>query len=280
MASVVSINYMENKLQVSVIVIAKNAERCISRCLESVYRWAREIVVVINDCNDHTAAIAASFGAKVIDHPWQGFKEQRNFAKQQATMPWVLSIDADEIISEELKQSLINFIAKDDANYNGASCPRLTYFLGKSVTHGGLFPDISIRLFRKNKGNWEGRRIHERLHVDGKIFLLEGNLLHYSYGSLREQIERLLVYSEFFVSDHRGQEISGFVIFLQTFSCFFKRYILKLGFLDGFRGLYLAIAASFFRLYEFTRLYENNRLEAFSGKNPEDAELDAILKKS
>lgn len=274
-----SVDCMDNKLPVSVVIIARNAERCIARCLDHIYRWAGEIVVVTNDCTDRTAAIASYFGAQVIDHPWQGFKEQRNFAKQQATMPWVLSIDADEIISEELKLSIMNFIAKDDAHYNGASCARLTYFLGRSVTHGGLFPDISIRLFRKNKGNWEGRRIHERLQVEGEILLLEGNLLHYSYGSLREQIERLLVYSEFFVNDHRGEKISGFAIFLKTFSCFFNRYIAKLGFLDGFRGLYLALAASFFRLYECTRLYENNRLEDSSAKDPEEAKFDAILKK-
>jgi glycosyltransferase involved in cell wall biosynthesis len=271
-----TVNYLNNKLQISVVIIAKNAEQCIGRCLESVYRWVGEIVVVINDCSDRTAAIATSFGAKVVDHPWQGFKEQRNFAKQLATMPWVLSIDADEIISDELKQSIMNFIAKDDTHYNGASCPRLTYFFGKSVTHGGLFPDISIRLFRKNKGNWEGRRIHERLHVDGEIFLLEGHLLHYSYGSIREQIERLLVYSEFFVSDHRGEQVSGPIIFWQTFSCFLRRYIFKGGFLDGFRGFYLAVAASFFRLYEYTRLYENNYSEPSRSKYPENALSDII----
>jgi glycosyltransferase involved in cell wall biosynthesis len=261
---------VEDKLQVSVVIIAKNAAQCIVRCLESVYRWAQEVIVITNDCTDQTASVAATFGAKVVDHLWQGFKEQRNFAKQLATMPWVLSLDADEVVSEELKQSIMSFVAKDDVRYDGASCSRLTYFLGKSVTHGGLFPDISIRLFRENKGSWEGRRIHERLQVEGKVLLLEGNLLHYSHGSIREQIERLLVYSEYFVSDSKGEQVSSWKIFSQTFLCFFTRYIIKLGFLDGFRGLYLALAVSFFRLYEYTRLYENNLLEIATNKNAEN----------
>jgi glycosyltransferase involved in cell wall biosynthesis len=249
---------MENKLPMSVVIIAKNAEQCIGRCLESVYRWAQEIIVVTNDCTDQTASIALSFGARVIDHPWQGFRAQRNFAKGLTSMPWVLSIDADESVSEALKCSTMDFIAKDEKNYNGASCTRLTYFLGKSVTHGGLYPDRSIRLFRRDKGNWEGDSSHERLRVEGEIFPLEGDLLHYSHGSLQEQIERLLVYAEHFVNEHKGHSISSWKICLQTFSCFFRRFILKAGFLDGFRGFYLALTASFFRLYEHTRLYEYN----------------------
>ncbi|MDR2200855.1 MAG: glycosyltransferase family 2 protein [Puniceicoccales bacterium] len=257
---------IENKLQISVVIIARNAEQCIGRCLESVYRWAQEIVVVTNDCIDQTASIALSFGARVIDHPWQGFRAQRNFARGLASTPWLLSIDADEAVSEELKCSIMDFIAKDENNYNGASCARLTYFLGKSVTHGGLYPDKSIRLFRKDKGNWEGDSSHERLRVQGEIFPLEGNLLHYSHGSLQEQIERLLVYAEHFVNEHKGNSISSWKICSQTFSCFFKRYILKAGFLDGFRGFYIALLASFFRLYEYTRLYEHNLQQISSEK--------------
>jgi glycosyltransferase involved in cell wall biosynthesis len=162
--------YVENKLPISVVIIAKDAEEYIAHCLESVYRWAQEMIIVTNEVTDEygsnsVAFIAAPFGAKVINHPWQGFKEQRNFAKQLASMPWVLSLDADESVSEELKRSIMDFIAKDDIHYSGASCSRLTYFLGKSVRHGGLFPDIGIRLFRKDKGHWEGRSVLERLHV-------------------------------------------------------------------------------------------------------------------
>ncbi|MDR1435167.1 MAG: glycosyltransferase family 2 protein, partial [Puniceicoccales bacterium] len=263
--------YVENKLPISVVIIAKDAKLCVARCLESVYRWAQEIIVVTNEISDgygdSIASVAASFGAKVVPHAWQGFKEQRNFAKQLAATPWVLSLDADESVSEELKRSVMDFIAKDDTHYNGASCSRLTYFLGKSVRHGGLYPDVNIRLFRRDKGHWEGRSVHERLHVEGEVFLLDGDLLHYSYGSLREQIERLLIYSELFVFDHKGEQISTWKLFFQTCFCFFKRYILRAGFLDGFRGFYLALAASFFHLYENTRLYENNLPQSSSDKN-------------
>ena len=103
-----------NKLPLSVVIIARNAERCIATCLESVYRWAQEVIVVTNDCEDHTAEIAQFYDAKVVNHPWQGFKEQKNFAKQLATMPWILSIDADEEISEKLRQSIMNFVVKDN----------------------------------------------------------------------------------------------------------------------------------------------------------------------
>ncbi|MDR2807262.1 MAG: glycosyltransferase family 2 protein [Puniceicoccales bacterium] len=269
-------NVSQNKLPLSIVIIAKDAERCIARCLESVYRWSQEIVVVINECTDCTAAIAVSFGAQVINHPWQGFKEQRNFAKQLASMPWILSLDADEAVSKELKQSIMDFIVRNDTHYNGASCARLTYFLGKSVLHGGLFPDINVRLFRKNCGHWEGDSTHERLHIDGEVFLLKGNLIHYSHGSLKEQIERLLIYSEFLVKNHKGQQISSWRICIQTFTCFFRRYVLKAGFLDGFRGLYLALAASFFQLYEYTRLYEDNVLHCFPEGNLENVEVSEL----
>lgn len=250
-----------NKLQLSVVIIAKNAERCIPLCLESICRWAGEIIVVTNDCTDRTAEIAESYGARVVEHKWQGFKEQKNFANQLATMPWILSIDSDEVISETLKRSIMDFIAKDDLRYNGASCSRLTYFLGQSLHHGGLYPDVTVRLFRKDKAYWDGRSIHERLHLTGKSLQLDGDIYHYAFGSIREQVERLLIYSELFICDHKHEDVSSWKICCRVFGKFFRQYIWKMGFLDGFRGLYLALASSYFELYSYTRLYENHLLQ-------------------
>ncbi|MDR2735518.1 MAG: glycosyltransferase family 2 protein [Puniceicoccales bacterium] len=253
---------MSNRLPISAVIIASNEEKNISRCLDSVHSWVEEIIVVVNDCVDRTVEIAESYGAKVIEHPWQNFRDQRNFAKQLATKDWILSIDADEAVSEELRSSILMFVADNDKRYNGAEFKRIVFFLNKWIHHGDWYPDHCRRLFRKDYGYWAGGLVHEQLKIDGKVKLLNGNLLHYTYDSTRKHIEMMLKYTDLFVEDHKLDKVDIWSIVAHALWKVFRCYVIKLGFLDGFHGMYIAISQGFFTLYKYTRLLEYQSAQA------------------
>ncbi|MDR1458486.1 MAG: glycosyltransferase family 2 protein [Puniceicoccales bacterium] len=247
---------MNNKLPISVVLIASNEEKNIARCLKSVYTWVEEIIVVVNDCIDRTVEIAESYGATVLEHPWKSFRDQKNFAKQLATKEWVLSIDADEVISKELRSSILMFVVNNDKRYNGASFKRLVFFMGKWIHHGDWYPDHCRRLFRKNCGYWSGGLVHEYLKVTGDVKLLDGNMLHYTYASVKEHVKVMIKYTDLFVEDNRSEPINIWEAAFRAIWKIFRCYIIKLGFLDGFQGIYIALAQGFFTLYKHIHLIE------------------------
>ena len=145
---------MPEPLPISACLIAKNAATTLPRCLASLTHLAAEIIVVHNGCTDNTVAIAKATGARTIEKEWMGYREQKNFTASQATMPWILTIDADEEISHTLTQSIREFIGSDDNRHAGASSPRVTWLINRWIRHGDWYPDIGIRLFRRGQGQW------------------------------------------------------------------------------------------------------------------------------
>jgi len=170
----------------SAVIITYNEERNIGRCLQSLQGIADEIIVVDSGSSDQTCAIARQYGAKVIIHDFEGYSAQKNFAAAQALHDWVLSLDADEALTEDLKASVRKTLAAPghDAYY----IKRLTSFCGSFIRHGGWYPDKQCRLWRKSKGSWQGL-IHEgwRLnHAPGTYGVLDGDLLHYSFDTISD----------------------------------------------------------------------------------------------
>ncbi|SVD37277.1 uncharacterized protein METZ01_LOCUS390131, partial [marine metagenome] len=184
------------KLPLSVVIIAKNAERHVSRCLGSVKDIASEIIVVHNDCTDDTVKIAEEFGAKTVEQEWLGFRDQKNVALDHATQPWILSLDSDEELSSDLSQSIVQFIEKDDPLFNGAYFPRKVWFMGRWITHGTWYPDYSLRLLRQGRGRWTGEVIHEKLEVDGAVKKLNADLLHFPFQDMKDQLTKMVGYSD------------------------------------------------------------------------------------
>ncbi|MDR2432136.1 MAG: glycosyltransferase family 2 protein [Puniceicoccales bacterium] len=256
----------------SVVIIAKNAEKIITRCLQSVVPIADEKIVVINDCTDETKIFAEFYGAKVVEHKWEGFRDQKNFAVDIAMHEWILSLDADEAINETLMTSIKSFISTPNNPYVAAKFARKTFFLRKWISYGDWYPDYSLRLFKKDHGRFTGGRVHERVEVNGKVRRIKGDILHYSGELPGEFINRNTLYAELAARDlfECKKKISPLGAAVKAQWTFFHSYILKFGFLDGPIGYFVARLKSFFTLYKYTRLlnfYEEASLPENSNKS-------------
>ncbi len=232
---------------VSVVIIAQNEGRIISRCLESA-AWAAEIIVVDGGSTDDTAATARESGAKVFDNKFEGFAEQKNFAISKASNEWVLSIDADEVIEKALAEEILSVI-KNPGGCDGYYIPRKNfYYTGRFLRFGGLYPDRQLRLFKKGKGKFEGGRVHEGLKVQGKAGVLKNALLHYTKPGIKAHINTVNKYTglEAEKSLSEGKRATGYTLLFKPAGYFIKHYFLKLGFLDGIEGLiYHVISAHY-----------------------------------
>lgn len=249
------------KLPLSLIIIARNEEKKIARCLDSVAPWVQEIICVINNCSDKTAEIMTSYGAKVFDETWEGFTNQKNKALNYATLPWVLSLDADEEVSPHLARSIHAFFQSSDKDYyDGAYWARRTWFLGRWIKHGDWYPDCVLRLFRREKARFCGGSVHEKIVLSGKSKKLQGDLLHYSFDSISHMSTKFISYGDAFLQDKldkKSLHFSSIKTILRSFWRFFRCYIIRLGFLDGYPGFYIAVNQGFHALFRYTRLYEN-----------------------
>lgn len=250
---------MFKKLPVSLIIIARNEERNLPRCLDSAAPWVSEIIGVINDCTDKTREILESYGAKVYEHDWDGYTNQKKFALAQTTQPWILSLDADEQISPCLARSIQEFFEKDNEQYNGAYWARKTWFLKKWIKHGDWYPDYVVRLFKKDKGHFSGGRVHEKIILDGTTKKLKGNLLHYSFENIGHMNNKLYGYGDAFLKDkvEKGEsKFSASGTILRALWRFLRCYFIRLGFLDGYPGFYISFNQAFYTLFRYTHLYE------------------------
>lgn len=245
-------------MKISVIVITYNEERNIRRCLESVRDIADEMVVVDSGSEDNTAAICKELGATVIvQKPFPGMIEQKNFAAANAQNDWLLSLDADESLSPELKKSIV--AAMDNPQADGYSMNRLTNYCGTWVRHGGWYPDIKLRLFNKHKGQFAGMNPHDRyrLQSGSKTVHLKGDLLHYSYYTLSEHIKQMDTFSTMgaFSLYKRGKRSSILKLLYKPMARFIRNYFLKAGFLDGLTGFIIAISSAYVVFLKYLRLY-------------------------
>ncbi len=250
------------RLPLSVSLIAHNEEANLPRCLRAVKDWTSEIVVVTNDCSDATAAVAREFGAIVIEHPWRDFQTQKNASLDACTQPWILALDADEEVSPALRDEIIAFLKHEtNTSVAGVEFPRKSWFLGRWITHGDWYPDRCLRLFRRQSGRWGGDRAHTHVVVVGSIARLHADLHHYSYANLPSQVFKLSRQSDDFLraQQTKGKRWSLLSSIFRPGWRFFRAYILRLGFLDGFPGFYIAASTAFGTLLRYSRLYEHEQ---------------------
>lgn len=245
----------------TVTVVTLNEESNLRRCLSSVRAIATEIVVVDSGSSDGTRAVAEEFGAKWFNHPWQGFRDQKNYALKQSTQAWVLCLDADEELSSPLRLEIATILAADDPAIQGVSFPRLSRFLGRWIRHGDWYPDRKLRLFRRDQGRFVGEPGHDRVEVDGRVVPLSADLLHYSYPSTNSFLEKLNGFSDAFLQKElaHGKQWSLWQTMLRPWWRFFRGYILRRGFLDGFPGYWIAKATAFSTFVRHSRLYEHEQ---------------------
>jgi glycosyltransferase involved in cell wall biosynthesis len=247
---------------ISIAIISKNEEANLRRCLASAAGLVEEIVIVDSGSTDGTAAVAAEFGARFVHQDWLGFAAQKNLCNSFCTQPWILALDCDEELSPELRNSISAFFEKGDATvFDAAWMARCVWFQGRWIRHGDWYPDKKVRLFRREKGAWAGHansQVHERLVVDGTHTTLRGDLYHYSFSNMKHYLDKHLSYTDVFAA-HEKAEGRGWSIVDAVFRPwwrFFRAYILRLGFLDGFPGFWIAVATAFFTFMRYSRAYE------------------------
>ena len=253
-------------MQISAVIITKNEERNIRRCLESVQSVVDEIVVVDSLSTDKTEEICNEFNVKFVKQQWLGYSEQKNLANNLATNDWILSIDADEELSEELKKSILELKDKDIPDDNVFSMNRLTNYCGHWIRHCGWYPDRKIRIWNRTIGKWQGE-IHEIIDFtkDIKETVLKGDLLHYSFATVQsfehQQFKFAKMRGEHYFQ--KGKKHASFFMAVSPTYCFIQHYIFHLGFLDGKDGYHICRIAAKATKFKYQTLKEliNNNLQ-------------------
>lgn len=241
-----------NKL--SVILITKNEILNIRECLESVL-WANEIIVVDSGSNDGTVEVCRELGATVYVHDWPGFGIQKNRALGYASHQWVLSIDADERVSPELRAEIEQVI--NDNHADGYEISRLSNFCGRFMRHSGWHPDYVLRLFQRDKARFSDALVHESVQMQGSKGRLHNSLLHYSYRDFEDVLAKLNSYSSAsaVMQQQRGKRGGLGTAFLHGLWAFIRTYFLRAGFLDGREGVMLAIMNAENSYYRYIKLW-------------------------
>ncbi len=242
--------------RLSVTVITLDEEERLRACLESV-AWADEIVVVDAESHDKTAQIAREFTDHVLVRPWPGYAAQKNTALAEATGDWVLSLDADEVVSPALRAD-IEALLSGSAAADGYEVPRRNIFWGRWVRHGGLYPDWQLRLFRRGRGRFVERAVHEAVAVDGAVARLRGHLEHRSYRDVADFLARANRYSTLAAEEwiRSGRRIGAADLALRPLGRFLSMYILHAGFLDGWRGFLLAVLYAYYVAMRSAKAWE------------------------
>ena len=257
---------MENRLPVSVCIIASNEAHRIGRALESVTDWAAEIIVVLNeDVNDGTDKIAESFGAKIFREPWKGHIRQKNSAAQKATQKWLLGLDSDEAVSPALRAEIQALFAHPENMQQVAafSFPRCTFYCGRWIRHGDWYPDRQTRLWLRGQAEWGGIDPHDKLMVNGPVARLNHDLLHFSNESITHHLSKIAPFQAVFVKDRRasGRPVNFLELTCRPFWRFVRAYLLRRGFLDGWQGFYIARFNAFSTLTKYAMVLEAESAE-------------------
>ncbi len=251
---------MASRTGLSACIITFNEADRIESCVRST-AFCDEVIVVDSHSSDDTRERAAALGARVIERDWPGYRSQKQFAVEAARYDWVLCLDADERVSDELKREIESLRERGFAGCAGWSVPRITDYFGRFLRHGNAYPDRLVRLFDRRSGGWVGREIHENTRVEGRVGRLGGHLEHYSYRSLGDHQRRMQRYAELMGEAlYDGGKRCGLgKVLLNPQWRFLRGYVLRLGFLDGWRGLVFALVESDYVRRKYLHLYIRSR---------------------
>lgn len=247
---------MSEKLPLSVSIISNNEEKNIGRTLECIAAIASEIIVVDSHSTDKTRDIAASVGAKVFEEDWKGHVGQKNSALGKCTQPWILMLDCDEVVNDELRQSIID--AVENGSCDSYYLNRKTFYLGKLLHHAWQ-PDWNLRLARRSANPvWKGRDPHDKLLAEGKKGRLDGYAIHYSYSGIEDHFNRTVRYAAISAQSKfdAKNKFSPMKLLLNPAIAFFRGYFLKGAFRDGIRGLIAAFSSALGTFLKYALLWD------------------------
>jgi hypothetical protein len=251
----------EQRLPLSVCMIAGAEAHRIRRALDSVAGWTAEIIVLLNDdVSDGTDKIAESFGAKVFREPWKGYVAQKNSSAQKAACDWILGLDADEEVSSALRDEIQKLFSAPEKlkPFAAFSFPRCTLYCGRWIRHGDWYPDRKVLLWRRGQGRWGGVDPHAALVVDSRTGQLKADLLHYSMEDLNHLVRKTLAYSDDFLRQQieTGRKVSSLDVWVRPVWRFGRGYLLRLGFLDGWQGFHVAWMGAFYTFLRYASVLE------------------------
>jgi len=247
--------------KLSLFIITFNEEKNLGRCLEAAKDICDEIIVVDSGSSDGTKEIAEKYGAKFLTRKFDGFAAQKAYALSKCTGEWALSLDADEVLDEDLKSEIRNAVAGGGSD--GYEILRVNYFLGRRMRHSGLKNDIILRLVRREKAKFIGGLVHEKLEVSGGVSRINnGHLKHYSYSSIHDYFEKFNKYTTLGAKkkEESGRNPNLFISFMRIPFDFFRRYILQLGILDGAQGFIWCAFSAFYPFVKYMKWWEINEV--------------------
>jgi glycosyltransferase involved in cell wall biosynthesis len=240
-------------VKITATIITRDEERNIARAIESL-RCADEVLIVDSGSVDRTVELAGNLGARVIEANWRGFSAQKNWAAEQASNDWILSLDADEALSEALEAEIWN-LKKTGPRDDAYTMPRLARYLGRWILHSGWYPDRKIRLYRRDRASFVGSFVHESVEVRGSVGNLQNNLLHYTCDSLSEHVKTVDRYTTLAAQELAARKVRIPVsrIIADPAWTFVRTYFLQRGFLDGPEGLTIAHMAAFYTFLKYSK---------------------------
>jgi glycosyltransferase involved in cell wall biosynthesis len=239
---------------ISALVICRNEEKNIEDCLKSL-SWVDELVVVDGKSTDDTMSICLQYTKHVYENDWKGFAGQRKFGLSKVNSDWVLSVDADERCTDELKNEILSAVKQDD--FEGFLIPRKNFFLKKWVKHSGWYPNYRLILFKTKSATVSDRQVHEHYSVDGKTGKLRNSLLHYTVQSIKEYSERINEYSTLSAAEKAGKiKVNLLYLLFRPYFDFIQKYIFQGGFLDGITGLMVAYFHFYTKLLLYMKIWE------------------------
>lgn len=253
---------MGDAVKISATIITFNEEKKIERCLQSLRGVADEIIVVDSFSTDDTEVICRRYPVTFMKKPFNGYIDQKNYAMDQASHDCILSLDADEVLSDELRASILK-VKANWGPYDGYACNRFNNYCGQWIRHCGWYPDRKIRLWDRRKARWGGEDPHDKVRIAaGRVKRLKGDLLHYAYFTVDEHLRQMHHFAEVAAkAKYRNGKRPVFIVHvvLNPLFKFFRTYVLRLGFLDGYYGFVFCATTSALNFYKYLRLNEYYR---------------------
>lgn len=245
---------------ISAVIITYNEELHIGKCLASLSGIADEIIVVDSLSTDSTKEICKKFNVRFIEHPFEGYVEQKNFALSFAKNMLVLSLDGDEELSEELRDSILKI--KENCEFDGYKFNRVSNYCGKWMRHSGLYPDRQIRLFNVTKGKWSGTNPHDkfRMNPGSRVKRVKGDICHWYCTSFEEHVEKVNRFSTIMATEYfkQGKKAGLFIASIHKWWRFIRTYFIGAGFLDGYRGHAACSISAYASFLKYVKLRKMN----------------------
>jgi glycosyltransferase involved in cell wall biosynthesis len=250
--------------KISAVIITYNEASNIARCIDSLQQVADEIIVLDSYSSDATETICREKKVTFLQKEWQGYSKSKNFANSQATFDFILSVDADEVLSQELKAAIREI--KKDKMSDGYMVNRRTNYCGKWIKYCGWYPDRKLRLWNRYKGSWQGT-IHEtvQLQPDSEVGLLQGDLLHYSFNSIADHVITANKFSQIAAEEAhlKGRSVNFLIdVLINPLFTFIRKYFFQLGILDGYYGYVICRISAFANFLKYTKIREIDKSES------------------